>query len=365
MVYSLSGNHCYLVNSSLNSADVLVYNEDVYTALVTDLSPFQKLDTACPYTNTSTQTTPNGLEFEVFCDRDASGNDITPWVAVNGSYDHHSDSLDDCMQYCSTMSPKCYGVTFNPSMNLGYRNCYPKGVGVGADTFVSNANSHTALAIFDSNPSTVCDPDGRYPASNEIVFNTSCDVVTDGQNISTLHSPSFNNCMEACATYAPPQDQTGGDCVAVLFQPDGADGYENCYLKATARSQVPRSAWRLGVRLDSTGQPVPGASGDSNSTSNNGGGSKAWIAGPVVGAVAAVAVFLGVCFWCRKRRSRKGLGQPKTKPRSRKSAELDANLTERKELEARQPLATELPGSEDWHDGQRIDASNQASGRYS
>lgn len=365
-VFNVKNPHCWVLNSTLNSADSLINNTDVITAIVSDFSSFENLDLSC--SNGSTQTTANGLEFEVYCEKDLSDNNLD-FQPINGSTLLHADSLHDCMELCSTMRPKCYGVTYDPGMISGYHNCFPKGPGATVNDLSYYAPGISALAKFESDFTCT---GGKYNASDGIVFNMTCNEYADGQDITTVYESTFDDCISACANYTPPQGQTGGECNAVLYQHDGTDGYENCYLMTTAQANGTRSGWQLGVRLDSTGQTVPGVSpgGQGSSKSGGGGSSKAWIAGPVVGAIVAIAILLGACFWWRKGRSSKGLGRPQemdgTKPWWRKRSELDANFTERKELEARQPaLATELPGSEDWHDGERRDASNQASERNS
>lgn len=366
MVYTTASKKCWLVNDTM-TVDNIVPDDGENTAFVSDLSIFQNLDTSCSYANASTQKTPNNLTFEIFCNSNI-GDDIKPWVAVSGSTDHHFESLHDCMQFCSMMRPKCYRVTYNAGLTDGYRNCIFKGPGATINKLLpGNLDSHTALAQFDSDFNTTCSG-GNYTAPNDTTFSMTCDASADGQSISAIYAPNFGDCMNTCAAYAPPQDRAGSNCRGVLYQPDGADGYENCYLMATAQYNGTRSAWRMALRLDNVGQPVNGTSSTGNSGSGGGHhASKAWIAGPAVAAVVAVAVLLGVYLWWRKRRShtkdmnirQRGAGSGR-KPRWWNRAELDADFTERKELETRQP--TELPGSEGVRQNdQRKDMSTEPS----
>lgn len=324
----------------------VIFSNTSHTAFVSDLSLFQDRDVSC--TN-GQKAASNNLTFEVFCGRDVDrGNHITPWTAVNGTTDHHSDTLDDCMEFCATMRPKCYGVTYNPGLTGGYVNCYPKGADATTDTFTDIADTQVALAQFASDFNTSCSP-GNYTAAaaDKAMFSMTCDATADGRNISTVYAASFGDCMDICATYS----ESSSFCNAVNYQPNGDDGYENCYLLADGQSNGTRSSWRTALRIDSTGRQVDGSSG---ATSKSGSSSKAWIAGPVVGVIAAVAILLGAYFWWRKRQSKnKGTRQGSIlkKPRWRKPEELDANFTERKELNAQQNFSAELPGSDGtWRD---------------
>ncbi|ETN43588.1 uncharacterized protein HMPREF1541_02747 [Cyphellophora europaea CBS 101466] len=360
VVYGQKDQLCWLVDATLNSTTQLVTDDDLDTALVSDLSLFQNLDTQCPYANTSTQTTSNNLTFEVLCGNDFKGYDVTPWV---GATPHHEETLGGCMEYCSTLRPICYGVVHDPGMGHGFVNCWPKSVGVTTNPRMEST-INMAIARFGSDFNTTCSY-GNYTSSTGANFSMICDAVGAGEDIKTVYQPNFGACMDTCAAYVPSGNQAGQDCNAVLYEPDAASGYENCYLKATGRQNETRSAWRLGIRLDQGSKTSsgggdstfsPGGSGDSSGSS--GSGSKAWIAGPVVAAVVAVALFFGGCFWWRRRRSRKyGGGQRRTSssrmPRWRNRSELDANFTERKELEAKQSLRplSELPGSAGvWHE---------------
>lgn len=347
---------CWMTNSTLNSTSQLKPDNNTHTALVHDLSIFQNLDMTCPFDNDTTHATPNGLNFDVYCDSDSSGNDLTPGSTINGSAitaHYHANSLVECMDYCSTMRPKCFGVTWNPLMIGGYWNCYPK-ISKAMGNIVYSNISHFALAQFDTAFNTTCSP-GTVTTSSKDTFNMTCDVGASGDIISSVYETNFEDCIDACASYTP-EDTSGRHCVAASYEPDGADGYENCYLMASAHTNGTRPNWRLAQLLDSSGQTVPASNG-ANST-GGGGGSKAWIAGPVIGALAAIALAVGGFLWYRKRHSSsKGenswqqqrqpiMGELGDSRWRDDRGELDANFTERKELEARhaRAKAMELPG---------------------
>lgn len=144
-----------MLNSTINYTDVLEPGNTVNSAIVKDFAFFQNLNASCPYSNGTLHTASNGLKFEVSCKTNINGNDLVSWTEVNGTHDHHSDSFDDCMQFCSTMRPKCYGVSYDPGMAYGYRNCYPKTADSNTGTvlssnILSSPIKHSAIAIFES-----------------------------------------------------------------------------------------------------------------------------------------------------------------------------------------------------------------------
>lgn len=154
------------------------------------------------------------------------------------------------------------------------------------------------------------------------------------------------------------------NCTAILYQQDGADGYENCYLQSyTVPPLVGRAGWTYCLNLGS----------DQGTSSHSGGGDKGQIIGGVIGGVAGVTILLGAFLWWRRRQSRTVHRQPQKdgKPRWRQRAdlgwrqrgELDADYTEHKELETRQYTA-KLPGTEEpLYSSQRLSMFNDPSER--
>ena len=105
MVWGIDDKKCWLLYNTM-TIENLVYDNITHTAFVSDLSLFENRHASCA---NGDKFTPNNLTFDVFCGRDV-GDDITPWIGVNGTTEHHSDSLDDCMQYCSTMQSKTKSI---------------------------------------------------------------------------------------------------------------------------------------------------------------------------------------------------------------------------------------------------------------
>ena len=354
---------CWLLDSTFNSTDQLIPVITGHSAQVKELSVFERSAFSCPYTNGTNHPTTNGLGFTVYCESEVLGHDLAPGTTANGTtipYHIHAESFDACMDYCATMRPKCYGVTYSESAYGGWWNCFPKDFGttVGAiSTFNASLNaSHSALAVFPS-ADPECVPSGNFTTS-EVDFDIMCDASVDGNFTSAVYKPDLISCVDACAT-----DNT---CVAAQYDYLADAGYENCYLLSFAQLNSSQPDWRLARRLNSTGHVVTSASDITSTASEESGSSsrsKAWIAGAVVGVLAGVAIVVAMFWWYRRsrrqasqgwgsRQKQSGMSELDTRPNGRR--ELDADFTERKEapdterkeLDARQAraVATELPG---------------------
>ena len=239
------------------------------------------------------------------------------------------------------MRPKCYGVTFVPGMVNGYWNCYPKTSGANIGTIIPSDTTHFALAQFDS-PDTTCTPGCNNASASSSsngndrdTYNVACNYGANGTILSSVYTQDMTDCISACDNYTDTQ------CLAVSYFPNGDAGYENCLLMSNVQSNYSLTDSQFAQRLNTTSGDTSVCNTKASSTS------KAWVAGPVIGALAAIAILVFAIWWCRKRRS------PRSRNDSRHSkdlrwrrdqSELDANFTERKELETRQPLA-ELDGS--------------------
>jgi hypothetical protein len=339
-----TGGGCYLANSSVDwSADRLVLDSNATTAFVSskDLSLIRNINASCPYANSTTRTMPNGLSFQIYCESESEGDDWTPGSNINGTAiqaNVHTESFDACMQYCENMRPTCAGVTFSPTT---WANCAPMGREAAQVKYLHPADkSHVALAQFapiDSSCTNGFTSAGI--ASTNSTFEVTCDGSASGTITSAVFSRDLADCIKACAS------TTHDECTAVSFDAAGNDGYLNCYLLSSAQNNGSRPFWRVAQRLDDE----LGETASSNTSSSDGSGgssssSKVWTAGPVVGALAAFAAVVSAAWWCRRRRGDKSGKQLASG--SHRRSELDANFTERKELDTKHPHRdpAELPG---------------------
>jgi hypothetical protein len=114
---------CFLKNSSV-TLDHMVAADGSQSALARS-SQLAPIDTGCPYLSNSYQTTADGMEFEILCGLDMDGyGDYCPDNAA--TCPKHTDTMEECLEYCSISHPLCLGVSWNPDMVGGYPNCYLK-----------------------------------------------------------------------------------------------------------------------------------------------------------------------------------------------------------------------------------------------
>lgn len=153
-------------------------------------------------------------------------------------------------------------------------------------------------------------------SSHDKTFNATCfEGRVGSSNMTSVYSANITGCIDECATYTGPDP-----CLAVFYDNSFADGFDNCYLlNATGSATSPLNSTyaELVSGNNTTGAPAtsipttsvpatstPAASLSSStpgSSSSSSSSSKAWIAGPVVGVIAAVAILAVGFFWLRRR----------------------------------------------------------------
>lgn len=231
------------------------------------------------------------------------------------------DSLAECMDICSRTHPLCKGVSWNPDMLHGYGNCYLKS---DPDAGQSEPNPYFVVHSATVTPSYLdvtvrCPQHYEYTSqTGKTQFEVDCYTGRAGsQNYTSVREDSIDSCMDECA------DQIAKGCVGVVFDFNSTDGYENCYLLSSIG--VDNGGHEVFAQVKSTDGTMPTGKNGSNENSS----SKAWIAGPVIGSIAVIALLLGLFCWLRRRSFRKPPSWPesKTMPESPPSAD---NYTKKK-----------------------------------
>lgn len=215
------------------------------------------------------------------------------------------------MKICSEGHPLCYGVVFNPDLQSGSHNCYPKSANISQKLTNSPWVMHAALAQISYN--TTCDAGTYVTTSSHKAFDRLCDQTADGEVIGQIHTSDFSTCIDYCSTYV----NGNQSCSTAVYQPTAADQYENCYLKSSAQYIYSRTGYNFATlangkvnATNTTNSPSStGGSGisvpSSTFSNKNSDSSKAWIAGAVIGPLAAVAILVGVIIGRRRRRNRR------------------------------------------------------------
>lgn len=300
---------------------------------------FANLDTACPFEDGSSHTTANGLGYKIYCGLDFAGSDIdlgiydlySPW---------HADSLEECMELCSTGRPLCRGVSFNPDLYRGYRNCYPKISSNSSAMSPRGYATHSAIAQFAINTTCVNE---NYTTPNGQIFQNLCSIDLNGPAPGPAYrTESLELCIDSCSR--------NESCKAISYNPDATNGFENCYPKSApgdryshdntnsavfvAMGPIPDSgnATQTNTTSSPTSSSTSAASSEPTSeSSSSGGGSKAWIAGAVVGPLAGIALLAGLAVWWRRRKRGTHAGNTVAEKPERPK-ELDANEQQKHEL---------------------------------
>ncbi|PVH68865.1 hypothetical protein DL98DRAFT_522493 [Cadophora sp. DSE1049] len=287
---------CFFKNSTIT--EVGAVTREGWTLGVANRTQYQPLPTECS-NNGANQQSQNGLNFTVYCDQTVNGFDVCPDDSPECRA--HTESLDECLEVCSTLHPLCTGVAWDPSLQFGYLNCYPKNTTARVfDNARGSAGDglRCAKALLevpaDDCPAAV---NATIVASNNDSFKLSCGEDCPGNNITAQHASSLRDCVDTCATY------TQANCLGAVFDTNMVNGYENCYLKSEIGFTTTQSGFTYALRQTNTNDT---SSDNSNSPSpNKSSSSKAWIAGPVIGALVAIALIIATIWWFRKRKASK------------------------------------------------------------
>jgi len=344
-------NICYMKNSSA-TVDLLEPNPHRYTALI-ERSEMEGFDETCPHEDLSTNTLPgvHGMQYTTHCGQMIKANvaDFYGYPHLEGNYQwfYHAESLDECMQICVDSQPLCTAVSWNPSMVIGFANCilktgddsgYTDSLDVGAGIILFHSAVMTQIDQID----TKCPDRESYTAAAGTAdakgFEVHCGRLIPGTNITSLHMQNITACMDACA-----EENVG--CKAILFDSTLKGGFNNCYLQNTTSVISEQPGATYAVLLDaeipsSSPSSSSGASKDSNDDSSP---SKAWIAGPVIGGLVALALIGFAAFWWRKRKATK-LANGEKSPYNRESM-YGAVPPEYVDAPDSDTVRSELPGS--------------------
>ena len=287
---------CFFKNATVTASDASA--RDGWTLGIADPAQLQPLSTGCGGAGGRQEMAENGLNFTVYCYQDVPNLDL---CGDGEPCRSHADSLGECMEHCSTLRPLCNGVSWTPTMFNGYLNCFPKnGTARDFDDKRVDASysvfSAKALLNVADDAADVCTgrSNGTIVAQNGEAFGLSCNQDHPEDTLSTTNAPSLKDCVDACADYPD------SGCAGAVFEPTMANGFENCYLKNGTSGPFPeREGFTFAVRQATSGAGN-GTSGNGDATPSS--DSKAWIAGPVIGALAAIILVLGALWWRRRRR---------------------------------------------------------------
>lgn len=348
VAYNTKERRCWQKDGNTTRGD-LVPAGNTIMAFAND-RPWLEASHSCPYSNRSIQTDENGMQYQILCGLRHKGDNFEP--DEDDVYQpFHASGIQECLSYCSSNSPLCYGVLYSEGLDIGYRNCWPKNKNASSSSIrlLPDGGATTAIALLSVNSTCA---GNKYTASNGASFDTSCDVAGSGPDLKTIHTDNLSDCIDECANYKP--ESGNGECRNVLYQPAAQDGFLNCYLKYGLDNTTSRAQWHMAALTgegssdgdstndDSTNGDSSSSSSSSSSSgapnsesaSSDGGGggddddvddNTAIIAGAVVGPVAGLALIGGLVFWWRRRR-RSTSSSPQRTAADRGNAETDTAL---------------------------------------
>ncbi|CAK7212015.1 hypothetical protein SCUCBS95973_001319 [Sporothrix curviconia] len=254
--------------------------------------------------------TQSSMNFNLFCDNIIDGADLKQSNAV---------TLQDCMDLCVSTSG-CDAVSFDATYAAGFKNCYLKTAAgsTGALTPIGDTGIDTAVvgnAVVVADPSSASSSVAAAPATPSppaATSTTNAGVITVAppqpsivtQTVVSVITSVIDSVSRTLATTEViTVPMLGGSTIATTGATATAGGIMTMTLTGdgnTILSTMPAMA-------SSTSSA---ASASLVSTTDGPSNSRAWIAAPVVGSVAAVMV-VAVMFvlWGRRRRSN-GLSSP-------------------------------------------------------
>ncbi|KAF2443264.1 hypothetical protein P171DRAFT_391481 [Karstenula rhodostoma CBS 690.94] len=315
VVWRESDNQCWMRNSTTSK---LSNNKTVYTktlldedgthSALVDLNQMKPLDTDCPAADKSHHDLDgyDGISYTVQCNKDIGGSFDAHW-----SYEYHNNpfqayyhatSLEDCLKDCVSEHPLCRGVVYIPGLTSGYANCWPK-TGFSSPLSASNTQlkiTHSATIDSITTPNTDCNKNETYTSTQDDSknFAVHCGQTNQGTNMTMVHTQNLTSCMEECAG-----NKQG--CVGVVYDSTLQSGYNNCYLQNT--SSIFNDIGGSTYAVLTGAKPKASGTGSNNSNNSNdggssSGGSKAWIAGAVVGPILGLALIGAAIFFLRRRK---------------------------------------------------------------
>jgi hypothetical protein len=217
---------------------------------------------------------------------------------------HHTTSLEECISICLAVRPLCRAVAYVPGLNLGYANCWPKNGNPDTAAFSTpdgrKGTIHTAVIDEFDRIDANCSSNTHYETQDNQAFDIHCGQVNSGRNFTSVHAQNITACVDACAV-------NPNNCTGVNFDPSLTSGYRNCYLQNTTSIVLDNDKWTYaiisGAEVPSSSPPANSGLGDLTGGNSKNTKSKAWIAGPVVGGLALLAVGGFLIFWWRRRKS--------------------------------------------------------------
>lgn len=177
----------------------------------------------------SSYTTPKGLQFQLYCNKDRTN--------IGDIGNVGTDTVEECLDQCSTHAGGACGAA---AFDSDLRKCYFKSANITATGAVDR--EHWTLGVANKTQykplSGTCNNNGQtQKANNSLPFTVYCgqtvvgsDVCPDSAPDCRSHTDSLQECLDICATMHPL-------CTGVAWDYAMTFGYVNCYPKNNPAQQ--------------------------------------------------------------------------------------------------------------------------------
>ncbi|KAK0744920.1 hypothetical protein B0T21DRAFT_281996, partial [Apiosordaria backusii] len=239
-----------------------------------------------------TTQTALGTNFQIMCGFIIAGNDISQ---------NFAPTFQDCLGQCAATSG-CAAVSFDPSQDLGFKNCYLKtGVANPGDLAADRRtdSARVLAAAVDNQPppgpgvSTIPVPPGGAANGN-------------GNGV-VFFTPPANPSITPSSLELPPASTT---TTATPSPDQGTSSLPDIIISSSSSTDpIPPFSFPTST------SPFPETLPNSDTTDSSLTASNAWIAAPVVGSVAAIALIVISFIMLKRRRQASPSSTPTTESR--------------------------------------------------
>lgn len=211
----------------------------------------------------------------------------------------HTETLVECLEFCSTSHPLCTGVSWDSTLQSGFLNCYPKNaIAQNFDKgLISHVNRTSAKATLRATTDDCSRSSATVLAKGQEKFTLACNEDRPENDMAVIHTDLRDACIDFCIR----------NCVGVVFDANMKGRFENCYLKSAVGEPLANQNGLRSIGLTFTLRQ----NGISNSTLNafspppKNNLSQTLIVGLITGPIVGVVVFCAVLRWWRVRRRRR------------------------------------------------------------
>lgn len=293
----------------------------------------------CASTGGAQTVQPNGVSFGTFCNFIINGKDLGQNFAA---------TFQDCMGQCAGTTG-CDAASFDASMAQGFKNCYMK---TGATEGDNIADAGIDTAIVQANAAAVPDPDPVVPVApvapvpTTVVQATTViqptTVIPDPVTVSATPEPAVTTVplpepvvsttagavvASGASFFTPPAATTSAAApivsvatetvISIITSVSVSDAISVTQVmtipvttEITATVPVPLATSAADTASTSSATAQIGTADGANAGDST--SSRAWIAAPVVGSIAALVVVVIVFVMLGRRRRRPGTGTSAT-----------------------------------------------------